>query len=250
MSDIIQFVYYYPPESFNSFSLNGNPVRPEAITAINTYQPSGLIEIKVDLSLIGDYYITYLPQTVATIYVTPEAYVNFCNNYPEYVNYPLLTFMYNYCITPIRENGIVYQTQNDYVSYWLQNNGFYFIPYSQLSGFVNQGNNIASTAINPVTEYGFTSENLYLLVYNQKAAQTTTPISTTTLTSQLTSSNQQLESGSNQNLGSNSKSLAETVTSGLTTAISSALPTVNTDLVILGIAGLGILGIIFAIKSD
>lgn len=236
---LIQFIYYYPPIQMNVNNIAG--------IASDGY--TGMISIAINPNVI----VSNIAQTIDVqgaelIFLTPQSFVSWYNNTPAATTASVLTTIYNYLTSPTTVASVNYENVQAYDDDYLSEQGFYTLPYSELTTFSADANyQIAPSAINPVTSYGFSSNELYLLVRNPARAtvSASTIVSTSTYTSADTSTQTSLDNTANNNIANNTTSLASTVGSD----IQKALPTINSDLLILGAVAIGVLGLVLYART-
>jgi len=231
MDTIMQFVYWYPPSEMT----------PEDISAINSDGAYGLILVNIDTGTLFGTNIVFMPfaNNTAQIVLTPQAYATwYQNNYAKASENPTLTAIYNFVSQPINN----YPNDNAQVGAYLQQQGFYWKPY--VSNYANYYN-VDSSAINPVQAYGFTSNELYMLIRSEQATQQATGnnglATTSSLSSEASSTQEAQQQQALQNQQQNTQSYAQqTATavkqtaSNTAKAISPYIPNIELGLVILG----------------
>ncbi|MGC8621855.1 MAG: hypothetical protein ACP5U0_08090 [Caldisphaera sp.] len=245
MDTLMQFVYFYPPSQMN----------PNNISAIGTNGTYGLLSINLDTALMFDN-IVYMPTSTNTaqIFITPEAFTNwYQNNISQTLNNSNLSFIYKYLVNPVTLNGVTYSNVNDEVKAYLSNNGFYWVPYNPNYAVYY---NVESAVIDPVKNYSFTSNNLYMLIRSEIIA------STSSVSNQIynniaieTEQSQNTEAITNQENATTS--LSQIITSSVVQTITNSENTLGQtlngsnltfDLIIGLVAILGIAGIAIMIK--
>lgn len=176
---IVQYVYYYPPPQMT----------PTNITSISSNGFLGLIAVNLMSTIeIGNYDIGNFG--TQSIFLTPEAFINWYNNNIEKIQSAgqsgqTLTSLFN----DLNSSVNTFSNAEDELQAYLSANGFYFINYTNSIGQYNS----LSSAINPVNSYNFTSTELYILIKKYESQQTITSYTTTgTTTSGLISSSQYL----------------------------------------------------------
>ena len=235
MDTIMQFVYWYPPSEMT----------PEDISAINSDGAYGLILVNIDTGTLFGTNIVFTPfaNNTAQIVLTPQAYATwYQNNYAKASENPTLTAIYNFVSQPV--NG--YPNDNAQVGAYLQKQGFYWKPY--VSNYADYYN-VDSSAINPVQAYGFTSNELYMLIRSEQATQqatgtnglaTTSSLSSEALSSQETQQQQALQNQeqNTQSYAQQTATAVEQTASNTAKAIGNAVypyvPNIETGLIILG----------------
>jgi len=176
--EIMQFVYYYPPPQMT----------PEDISAIGGDGYYGLIAVNIDTGTLFGTNIVFMPNATNTaqIFLTPQAFTAWYNtNIAQAAKNQTLTFLAQSAEQPV--NG--YANMNAETAAYLGSKGFYWKSYNPN---YTQYYNVASSAIDPVKAYGFTSNQLYMLILTEQPQETSTQNSQTqnTQTTQNTESNQ------------------------------------------------------------
>ncbi len=144
---LIEYVYYYPvPE-----------MQPHNVTSLTT-DYTGMVNVgMVEQSALQQ--ITFSGSNIG-FNITPQAYVSWYNNNLSAINSSAnasqFKTMYNALTSPL--NG--YSSQIAYTDYYLQTEGYSFVPYSSASQYQTS----SSPPINPVTSYGLTTNNLYAMI--------------------------------------------------------------------------------------
>jgi hypothetical protein len=158
MDTIFQFVYSYPPPIMTVHDISG----------IGSDGTLGIISVNIDLNTILGSQFTFVvpiihPNQTAQIYLTPEAFVNWYNNNIDAAgSNSELGQIAASLSEPI--NG--FPNSNAETANFLAEQGFYWEPYN--SNYANEYN-VSSAAIDPVNNYGFTSNNLYMLIRSEAA---------------------------------------------------------------------------------
>ena len=180
---ILQFVYYYPP-------INGTLQYPASLIGLSYYniayaQPSpfGIPEVAIIGGFSGqNNYADTLAYNYGkeyTIFMTPQAYVSWYNDSgieglivanPKYsATNTYLNTLFNYCnetpsypLSTIENNTIVFPNEINEWYYTIQELNIKFIPYS--SSYTEDNYTLSSVALDPVKTYGFTSNELYMMV--------------------------------------------------------------------------------------
>ena len=235
MDTIMQFVYWYPPSEMT----------PEDISAINSDGAYGLILVNIDTGTLFGTNIVFMPfaNNTAQIVLTPQAYATwYQNNYAKASENPTLTAIYNFVSQPINN----YPNDNAQVEAYLQQQGFYWKPY--VSNYADYYN-VDSSAINPVQAYGFTSNELYMLIRSEQATQQATGnngLATSNSFSQFATTSQQTqEQQALQNQQQNTQSYAQQTATAVEqtasntakaigNAVSPYIPNIELGLIILG----------------
>jgi len=231
MDTIMQFVYWYPPSEMT----------PEDISAINSDGAYGLILVNIDTGTLFGTNIVFMPfaNNTAQIVLTPQAYATwYQNNYAKASENSTLTAIYNFVSQPI--NG--YPNDNAQVEAYLQQQGFYWKPY--VSNYADYYT-VDSSAINPVQAYGFTSNELYMLIRSEQTTQQATGTNnlatTSSLSNEASSSQETQQQQALQNQEQNTQSYAqqtavavEQTASNTAKAISPYIPNIELGLVIVG----------------
>jgi len=227
----MQFVYWYPPSEMT----------PEDISAINTDGAYGLILVNIDTGTLFGSNIVFMPNAnnTAQIILTPQAFETwYQNNYAKTSENPTLTAIYNFVSQPINN----YPNDNAQVGAYLQQEGFYWKPY--VSNYA-QYYNVDSSAINPVQAYGFTSNELYMLIRSEQATQNNNLPSTNSFSQFATSSQQSQEQEALQNQEQNTQSFAQIGANDISNALNNVgknlandikpfIPNIELGLIILG----------------
>ena len=235
MDTIMQFVYWYPPSEMT----------PEDISAINSDGAYGLILVNINTGTLFGTNIVFMPfaNNTAQIVLTPQAYATwYQNNYAKASENSTLTAIYNFVSQPINN----YPNDNAQVGAYLQQQGFYWKPY--VSNYANYYN-VDSSAINPVQAYGFTSNELYMLIRSEQATQQATGnnglATTSSLSSEALSSQESQQQQALQNQQQNTQSFAQIGANDISNALNNAgknlandikpfIPNIELGLVILG----------------
>ena len=186
--EIMQYVYYYPPN-----------INPNDILNISTDGYTGNIEITYNNTFTAGGTMT--GKNLVNIFTTPTGFVNwYINNRGAIINVggwlmTTLTDIYTALTSPVVNAGITYSdAEQQQIAYYDKMN-FTLIPYA-----INTGYTVSPTAINPVTTYGLTSNELYMLLLTntQTIIQQQISGASTTQTSSTTAAEQQLN---NENVG-------------------------------------------------
>ena len=252
-NQLVEYVYYVVPSNISVNSVSGV-----------TNDTIGMVIMHVTL---GNYIFGGLKQF--NINVTPQAFIGWYNqNSPNMTKSTMQYYssIVNSLNSPI--NG--YSSDISYTDTIDYQEGFRFLPYSQVSSF---GLIIPNNVIDPVANYGFTSNNLYAVykeLNNGKPNSTTLSINNTSTTNipnnNYNSTTPNYTNSQNINLANTTTNLnnAQGVTQTLTqnqlasgTQIPNAIKTLNTtapflegDFVLLAIAGIviGAAILIFELK--
>ncbi|MEM0050096.1 MAG: hypothetical protein QXW39_06155 [Candidatus Bathyarchaeia archaeon] len=150
MDTIMQFVYWYPPSQMTASDISG-------IGGDGYY---GFFLVNIDLGSIGGTNIVFMPNATksAQIVLTPDAFTAwYQNNLASASANSTLAFLYQSATEPV--NG--YADMNAETAAYLAQQGFYWEPYNPNYA---QTYNVSSSAIDPVQQYGFTSNELYMLI--------------------------------------------------------------------------------------
>ncbi|MEM3264930.1 MAG: hypothetical protein QXH07_03135 [Thermoplasmata archaeon] len=151
MDTIMQFVYWYPPPAMT----------PTDISAIGGDGYYGFFLVNLEQGVLGTNIVTDLGINLgkaSQIVITPDAFTAWYEtNITEASKNSTLSFLYQSATEPV--NG--YADMNAETAAYLSAQGFYWEPYDPNYA---QNYNVSSSAIDPVKQYGFTSNELYMLI--------------------------------------------------------------------------------------
>ncbi|MEM3264661.1 MAG: hypothetical protein QXH07_01775 [Thermoplasmata archaeon] len=151
MDTVMAFVYWYPPAAMT----------PTDISAIGSDGYYGFFLVNLEQGVLGTNIVSDLGINLgkgSQIVLTPDAFTAWYEtNITEASKNSTLAFLYQSATEPV--NG--YADMNAETAAFLTEQGFYWLPYDP--NYPNEYN-VSSAAIDPVKQYGFTSNELYMLI--------------------------------------------------------------------------------------
>ena len=206
--EIMQYVYYYPP------NINAND-----ILNISTDGYTGNIEITYNNTFTAGG--TMIGKNVVSIFTTPTGFINwYTNNRGSIATMggwlmTTLTDIYTALTSPVVNAGITYSNAEQQQIAYYDSMNFTLIPYA-----INTGYTVSPTAINPVSTYGLTSNELYMLLLTNSKTIIQQQISGASLTqtSSATAAQQQLQGESATTAITNAAKSAATAASSITSS--------------------------------
>lgn len=206
--EIMQYVYYYPP------NINAND-----ILNISTDGYTGNIEITYNNTFTAGG--TMIGKNVVSIFTTPTGFINwYTNNRGSIATMggwlmTTLTDIYTALTSPVVNAGITYSNAEQQQIAYYDSMNFTLIPYA-----INTGYTVSPTAINPVSTYGLTSNELYMLLLTNSKTIIQQQISGASLTqtSSATAAQQQLQGESATTAITNAAKSAAAAASSITSS--------------------------------
>lgn len=205
---IMQYVYYALPN-----------INPAQIIDISSDGYTGIVEITYNNSLVLENYT--IGKNIVSVFTTPQGFVNwYVNNRAAILSAPenimsVLTAQYESMISPITENGITYSNNEQMQIAYFNSTGYTLIPYS-----INTNYAVSPAAINPITTYGLTTNELYMLLLTTTQTLTQLQINAQTLT-QSSTATQSATALDNSNIGSGIVKSTEQTLNNVSTMFSS-----------------------------